>query len=85
MGAKFHVKMAAWLYPQWQLEEWSEDTGNNGAVTLTAVYAPVAGARVKMTYSLNGDGGVTVCEQMEDAGSFSLNPGSDTNQRRLHS
>lgn len=24
-------------------------------------------------------------QQMEDAGSFSLNPGSDTNQRRLHS
>ena len=74
MGAKFHEKMAVWLYPQWRLEDWSEETDDAGMVTLTAVYAPVAGARVKMTYSLNGDGGVTVCEQMEDAGGLAQAP-----------
>ena len=74
MGAKFHEKMAVWLYPEWKLESLSCEKASGGRALVTAVYAPLAGGRVKMVYDISRDGSIRVTETMEDAGGLAQAP-----------
>jgi hypothetical protein len=61
MGAKFHEKMAVWLYPQWRLEDWSEEIDDAGTVTLT-----VQDVEQSVTCRMNSDEKMDTAFQFRD-------------------
>ena len=73
LGAKLHKKMAAWLYPSYQVDS-IRVRELEDAIVVTSSYAPVNGALISMVYTVTPDGRVAVEERVRDAGSLSQAP-----------
>ena len=65
MGARMHQQLRAWLNPRMDKKSFNYEF-KDGAYVVTAVYdMPTVEAKLTMTYTLSGEGELTVNEKME--------------------
>ena len=65
MGARMHQQLRAWLNPRMDKKNFNYEF-KDGAYVVTAVYdMPTVEAKLTMTYTLSGEGELTVNEKME--------------------
>ena len=82
IGAKFHKKLAAWLYPEFKVAAFDVEENTNG-YTVTVKYEPLkistvngksspmdCVAEVSMTYNIYADGTIEGVESMTDGGNL---------------
>ena len=75
LGARSHLTMGVWRYPQFALNSLTASE-SEGRTVLKAEYAPIADGRaaVVLEYCVRADGSIVVTESMKDAGGLAEAP-----------